>query len=430
MRVGLYVQFAALVATAVAQESPGRAAATASADGTAAVAAGTATDDPVLQQMVRFFAAEPAAQAEFAFAPVLDAELLTEAGDARLRALAWAAYRQAPLTALRADFERQHVSTDARTSAYKVQQVGERPRHGWGLVVAMHGGGGVATMENDQQWEVMQRYYRPHPEQGGYLYCALRAPNDSWNGFYDDAFYPLFERLLRQFVVCGDVDPDRVVAIGYSHGGYGAFALGPKLPHRFAAVHSSAAAPTDGESSPVGLHSLAFSFLVGGRDLEHGRRERCEAFGNALLALREQHQGQYATVFTVVEGSGHTGLPDRDLLPTLLAHRRDALPRELHWEPTDAVVHEHYWLWLDAPQKGQRIDAQLRGQELTVTRRGAGAANASLDARLCDLTQDLQVRVDGELRTVRLQPSLRTLCSSMQQLGDPVLAGSVLVALP
>ena len=36
----------------------------------------------------------------------------------------------------------------------------------------------------------MQIYYRDHPEAGGYLYVALRAPNDAWNGFYDVYVYP------------------------------------------------------------------------------------------------------------------------------------------------------------------------------------------------------------------------------------------------
>jgi pimeloyl-ACP methyl ester carboxylesterase len=274
----------------------------------------------------------------------------------------------------------------------------------------------------------MQVYYREHPEAGGYLYCALRAPTDEWNGFYTDYVYPLVERLILQFVVCAGVDPDRVFAIGYSHGGYGCFAIGPKLPHRFAAVHASAGAPTDGETVATGLHDLPFTFMVGGRDTAYGRRERCGAFDRALRALQQQHPGQYPCAFTLVEDNGHTGLPDRDLLPQLLAHTRDRLPKELRWEPTDAVVHDHYWLHLDAPQKGQRLEAALRGNELCL-QGDAGAATALLDARLCDCSQPLVI-VDGERRReVRIEPSLRTLCATMQERGDPWLAASCRVPL-
>jgi predicted esterase len=390
-------------------------------------------DAAVTAALDRFFAADAGAQAAFAFEPALDRELLTAAGDARLRALAFAAFRRAPHADLRADFAQNRVRTADRESPYTVAPVGERPPRGWALVVAMHGGGGVEHAVNDQQWQHMQVYYRPHPEAGGYLYVALRAPNDAWNGFYDDAFYPLFERLVRQFVVCGDVDPDRVFAIGYSHGGYGAFALGPKLPHRFAAVHASAAAPSDGESSPVGLHALPFSFMVGGLDDEHGRRERCAAFGKALLELRREHPDCYATAFTVVNGNPHTGLPDRDLLPMVLAHTRDPVPRQLWWEPTDAVVRDHYWLHVGAPAKGQRLEAALvRGDGGTTVRaalRGVERAESWLDARRCDLQRDVTIDLGGALRTLHPAPTLATLCRTLLQRGDPGLAASWIVPL-
>jgi pimeloyl-ACP methyl ester carboxylesterase len=275
----------------------------------------------------------------------------------------------------------------------------------------------------------MQVYYKDHPEAGGYLYCALRAPTDEWNGFYTDYFYPVIERLIRQFVVCADVNPDRVIAIGYSHGGYGAFAVGPKLPHRFAAVHASAAAPTDGETSPVGLHTLAFSFMVGGRDNAYGRRERCEKFDGLLAELKKQHPGLYPATFTFVEKNGHTGLPDRDLLAELVGKVRSATPKELYWEPTDGVVKDHYWLRVGEPKKGQRLEARLDAQKLVATTKDVAAPEAWLDARVCDLTKPIAIEVDGAVREEKPSPSLRVLCTTMQQRGDPQLAASWIVPL-
>src|ERR1035441_485227 len=86
---------------------------------------------------------------------------------------------------------------------------------------------------NDSQWVQMQHYYKDHPEAGGYKYLALRAPNDTWNGFYDVYVYPLIDNLIRQFTLFGDVDCNKVFIMGYSHGGYGAFAIGPKEPDLF-----------------------------------------------------------------------------------------------------------------------------------------------------------------------------------------------------
>jgi hypothetical protein len=92
-------------------------------------------------------------------------------------------------------------------------------------------------------------------------------------------------------------------------------------------------------------------------------------------------------------------------------------------------VRDHYWLRADAPQPGRRIDAELAGQRLVVTTKGEGAVAAWLDARLCDLTADLTVVVDGAERTVRPEPSLATLCRTLQERGDPALAASWIVPL-
>lgn len=387
-------------------------------------------DAALAAQFDRFFAADAAVQASFEFDRNLDAELKTEKGDARLRALAFAAFRRAPHAELRAEFAKNLVRAGDKESAFVVKQVGEKPANGWGLVIAMHGGGGAPKEVNDSQWRHMQIYYKDHPEAGGYLYCALRAPTDEWNGFYTDYFYPVLERLIRQFVVCAEVDPDKVIAIGYSHGGYGAFALGPKLPHRFSAVHSSAAAPTDGESVATGLHTLAFSFMVGGKDTAYGRRERCEAFAKGLEALKQQHPGLYPTTFTLVEKNGHTGLPDRDLLAQLVPLARKALPKRLYWEPTDGTVKEHYWLSVDAPRRGQRVEAELESNVLRLSLRDVERVRVRLDARLCDVGAPLVVIVGETKREVAVSPSLGTLCRTLQQLGDPVLAPTCWIDLP
>jgi hypothetical protein len=406
-------------APAAAQDPAPAAPAKPAADGDAALRA----------QFDRFFAAPAERQATFEFDRNLDAELATAAGDARLRALAAASWRAAERTRLRPDFEQKRVRAGDKESPFTWKEVGSKPAGGWGLVIAMHGGGNAPKRVNDSQWQHMQIYYQDHPEAGGYLYCALRAPTDEWNGFYTDYFYPLLETLIRQFVVCADVDPNRVIAIGYSHGGYGAFAIGPKLPHRFAAVHGSAAAPTDGETVATGLHSLRFSFMVGGRDTAYGRAERCQKFAAQLAALQQQHPGRYPYTFTFVEKNGHTGLPDRDLLKELVPLVRTERPASLHWELSDGTVKQHYWLRCERPVRGGRVDATLADGTLTVTSKDVAGLLAWFDVRALDFGRELQVVVNGEQRSVRPQPSLRTLCATLALEGDPGTAASWVLPL-
>ena len=388
-------------------------------------------DKALLAQLQRYFAADEERQATFEFDRNLDEELKTKAGDARLRALVWRALREHEREQLQKDHAQNRVSTGGKTSPFTVKKVGERPAGGWPLVIAMHGGGGAPKRVNDAQWRHMQIYYKDHPEVSGYLYCALRAPTDEWNGFYTDYFYPLLEKLIRQFAVCSDVDTDRVIAIGYSHGGYGAFAIGPKMPHRFAAVHASAAAPTDGLSSPIGLHTLPFSFMVGGRDTAYGRRARCEHFATLLENLQGGPLAKYPTKFTLVKNNGHTGLPDRDLLKDLLPNVREAMPKFLAWEPTDTVVRDHYWLHAAKPQTGKQVTAAVRDNDVVVMKNGGLELEAWLDARLLSLDKPVKVVPGPELegRPVEPSPSLRTLCRTMQLRGDPGLAASWVLPL-
>src|SRR6185295_8248706 len=240
-------------------------------------------------------------------------------------------------------FESSLVRCGGYSSAYAVKTVGARPTNGWALFIAMHGGGGVPKEVNDSQWKHMQIYYRDHPEAGGYLYVALRAPNDTWNGFYDVYVYPLVANLTRQFRIFGDVDPNKIFIMGYSHGGYGAYAIGPKMPDHFAAIHASAAAATDGETTAKNLRNTIFTVMVGEKDTMYGRYKRNLKFRAALEELRGQRTDIYPAAVQIIEGNGHTGLPDRDKIVDMYPAVRNPVPAELSWLMTDRVIRDFFW---------------------------------------------------------------------------------------
>src|SRR4029079_9804667 len=154
------------------------------------------------------------------------------------------------------------------------------------------------------------RYYKDQPSVTGYKYIALRAPNNTWNGFYDTYVPPLVHTLIRQFLLFGEADANKVYLMGYSHGGYGAFYVGPRIPDHFAAVHASAAAPSDGDAIARNLRNLAFSFMIGEKDTMYGRIERCTAFGKAVDKLKADNKGDYPVTMELKQGMGHGGLPD------------------------------------------------------------------------------------------------------------------------
>ncbi len=375
-----------------------------------------------------YFAAPANQRADWKFAPALDKMLARD--EATVRRIAWAAFCAAPVHGgLRTDFDAQQVRFEKCLSPYTVKTVGQRPEGGWALFIAMHGGGNAPQRVNDQQWRVMQSYYHDLDSVPGYLYVALRAPNDTWNGFYDNYVYPLVANLIDQFLLFAHVDPDKVFIMGYSHGGYGAFAIGPKMPDRFAAIHASAAAPTDGETSAKTLRNTVFTYMIGEKDLAYGRLPRCQAFDKQIRELRGDRQDIYPVTMELIAGNGHTGLPDRDKIKGMYPAVRNPVPRELTWELTDPVIHDFFWLEVPQPGKQQEIDATCRDNHVTVTTKGIAAASVLLDGRLVDWRKSVVFEVNGRVETMRLRPSLRTLCETLSARGDPGLAFACKVKL-
>lgn len=357
----------------------------------------------------------------------LDATLdsALRANEPAVRRLAWKAYAASKLHAgLKADFDKEQVKNDKYLSPYTLKRVGKKPAGGWPLFIAMHGGGGVPKNVNDSQWDIMKKYYRDQDSVEGYLYVALRAPNDVWNGFYDDYMCPLTSNLIRQFVLFGDVDVDKVFLMGYSHGGYGAFYIGPKMPDRFAAIHASAAAPTDGSIAAASLRNTRFTFMIGEKDTAYGRRERCEKFASEIEKLRKDNPGDYPVAMELQKGFGHGGLPDRDKIKDMYFARRNPIPKHLTWRPTDAFIKDFFWLSVEKPARGRSIDIKIDGNMLTVRTEKVEQFSVWLDQRLINIEQPLDLIVNGKSSRQKATPSFATLCESIQRRGDVGLAGS------
>lgn len=376
----------------------------------------------------RFFEASAEQQAKWRFEPELEAYLTKN--EAAVREVVWKAYREAAIHAgMKKDVADKVVRNGTHVSPYTIKSVGKKPAGGWPLFIAMHGGGGVPKEINDSQWKIMQIYYRDQPSVTGYQYVALRAPNNVWNGFYDTYVPPLIINLIRQLSLESDVDPDKVFLMGYSHGGYGSFYIGPRIPDRFAAVHVSAAAPSDGEALARNLRNLRFTFMIGEKDTAYGRIERCKKFNEAVEKLQRDNNNAYPVKMELMTGFGHGGLPDRDKVKDMYPHRRNSTPRQVSWELHDNVIDRFYWIGVPKPGGGQAVDAKIDDNRADITTRKVERLELYLDGRLVRFDRPLSVSLNGRKQEVKITPSLATLCRTLSQRGDPQLASTCVVEL-
>ncbi len=322
---------------------------------------------------------------------------------------------------MRADALGRKVRINGQEAIYTLRAVGERPTGGWPVVIAMHGGGGVPKEVNDSQWKMMQSYYKDHPEVTGYLYLALRAPNDEWNGFYDDRIALLVNRLVAQLIATEGADPDRVHLIGYSHGGYGAFVIGTKIPWRFAAVHASAAGPTGGETIGLNLANTRFTFMVGEKDTAYGRIDVCREFAASMKQLQGTYKGLYDVEFLEKAGYGHGGLPDRDYLTQMLTRVRQPVPRELHWRMSDDVLKDFAWISVEKPVEGAEVHISCKDNRVEISGQGVDGVWVYLDDRLVDPDEAIILVVGDEEDEVYLEMEPESMARRMRAFGDPSL---------
>ena len=367
----------------------------------------------------KFFQTAPAQRGSLQWDGKLDA--IVAKHEAVTRKLIWSAYSKGHARKrIDADMKAKRVTYGKLVSPYVVKAVGKKPKKGWPLFIAMHGGGGAPQALNDSQWRHMQIYYRDQKSVAGYLYLAIRAPNNVWNGFYANYNLGLTDNLIKQFVLAGHVDPNRVFIMGYSHGGYGAFFQGRLMPDRFAAVHASAAAPsTIGNNHGKNLRNTVFTYMIGEKDTRYGRAPRCISFNKFMVSIKGKRKDIYPVVMEFKKGYGHGGLPDRDKIKTMYKHVRNPLPKSITWLPDRSEVKSFNWLHVPNPGGGKEINAECKDNQLVVKSTNVDQLHVYLDRRLANYDKPLTIEVNGRKSKVTLKPSLQTMCETLANRGDP-----------
>lgn len=172
------------------------------------------------------------------------------------------------------------------------------------LYITLHGGGEGPAEQNDNQWTGMYNYYRESVENG--IYVACRGITDTGDLHFQEASYPLYDRLIAHMIYEEHADPNRVYLLGFSAGGDGVYQIAPRMADRFAAVNMSSGHPNG--VSLMNLANTPISLQVGIRDFysESAMRSvRAAEFERAFREYREASGFGYDHAIWVHVPEGH-----------------------------------------------------------------------------------------------------------------------------
>ena len=353
---------------------------------------------------------------------------LTRQQAEKTRELLWTDYAARLRTDREKEWRNQAITIGDHTLVFKSRRFGHKPEKGWNLYISMHGGGNAAARVNDQQWENQIKLYQPKDAP----YIAPRAPTNTWNLWHEAHVDDLFDRLIEDAVVLGDVDPNHVYIMGYSAGGDGVYQLAPRMADRLAAAAMMAGHPND--ASPLGLRNIGFALHVGALDDGYDRNKVAVEWGRKLDELRQADPEGYAHQVQLHEGRSHwMNLEDAVAVDWMARFTRDPLPPKVVWKQS-TVTHDRFY-WLAVPTKsamaGSLVVASRDKQKINIEKvEDVSHLTVLLNDRMLDLDQPVIVTCAGrELFKGKINRTVAEQAATLGERGDPSLVFDAAIAL-
>ncbi len=329
------------------------------------------------------------------------------------------------------EWDDQVITIGDKTMKLLEKHFGEKPKDGWNLFISLHGGGSDPNGQiNESQWHNQIKLYQPDNS----LYVCPRAPTNTWDLWHQAHIDALFDRLIEDAIVLGDVDPNHVYVMGYSAGGDGVYHLATRMTDRWAAAAMMAGHPAD--VSPLSLRNIGFALHVGGDDAAYNRNKIGAEWKDKLDALQKDDPEGYKHQVQVHAGKPHwMDLEDAVAVPWMEKFTRNPIPDKVVWLQGDKAHDRSYWLATpaDLAKKGQLIVASRKGQTITIEKtKGVKSVTILLNDKMLDLDQPVVIKSgDTELFKGIVPRSIDELYTTVTDRGDPdmVFSASKTVAV-
>jgi predicted esterase len=260
---------------------------------------------------------------------------------------------------------------------------------------------------------------------------ARRALFPHWWGYGEDGFPLLAVDAVRRG---WSIDPDRVVLMGYSMGGFGTWGVGLRHPDRFAAIAPLAGGISrqemivtrdDRVRALLGNARMVPSFFVHGASDRTVPTRFSRTIDADLTALGAEH------VYREVPGGGHILMPflrGNELTTELgawVAERvRDPHPRAVEHHAIKADHGTSYWVRIDAIEgETAMVKAEVTGRDrIVIHAERVTRVTLFLDPALVDVGAPITVEVDGRvMHQGVVASSLEAVTESFAARRDPSL---------
>lgn len=304
---------------------------------------------------------------------------------------------------------------------------GERPADGRSLWISLHGGGGTPPEVNDQQWRNQMRLYTP--SEG--VYVAPRSPVDAWDMWCQQPIDSMYRVLIRTMIAHYDVNPDKVYLLGYSAGGDGVWRMAPRMADHWAAASMMAGHP--GDVRLENLLNTPFMIWCGANDFAYDRNKLDRERGLQMDSLQRACPDGYVHETHIMEGKGHwMDREDAAALPWMAKYKRQAWPKHIIWQQ-EAVYRPDFY-WLSAPreelQRGKRVDAEVKGNTIDITRCDYSELTLYLSNELLNLKKPVTIKLRGKrVFKGKLKPNEAIYRQTLHQRQDPHFAAPCMITV-
>lgn len=305
-----------------------------------------------------------------------------------------------------------------------------KPPTGHSLWISMHGGGGCPTSTNDQQYNSHMKLYNPNEG----IWVVPRSPTDTWNMWHQEHIDAMFNRIIENYIMVKEINPNRVYILGYSAGGDGVYQLAPRMADRFAAAAMMAGHPND--ALPYSLRNLPFAIYVGENDSAYNRNTVARQWAEQLDGLQKADPNGYEHHVNICADMGHWMCGrDAEALEWMAQWARNPWPKKVVWVQ-DKVFHDRFY-WLSLPNlvrvaKGEKITAEVNEQTINITLTAdIQQLNLYLSDFLLNLDEPINVHVVGygQVYYGRVPRTEQAIEQSLRHRADPTCAASAILEL-